>query len=455
MKLTGNKKVHFVGIGGAGMSGIADILIEMGHSVTGSDREQSAVTDYLLSRGAKISIGHRAENIGETDFVVFSSAISEENPEIRQARFKKIPCIKRAEMLGQLMLKNRGIAVAGTHGKTTTTSMIGHLLVANNYDPTVIVGGKMADSHTNALLGKGEYFVTEADEYDRSFLTLYPEISVITSLEEDHMDIYKDMADLKNTFSKFTNQTAFDGLVVLNADDNNTRELADNCVPDICTYAIDQAAEITASDITFEGGKTGFNVWQKGVDLGRIKLNIPGRHNISNALAAISVGLNIGIPFTGIKNSLQSFNGVQRRFEFKGQVNKILFFDDYAHHPTEVKAAIAAAKSGWENRLLVVFQPHLFSRTRDFYKAFADSLNGADKVILAPIYPARESEISGVSSSLIANEMRSNCTLVQDKNFIKDAIIAEIKSGDLLLTMGAGDIWKFGEQVINQLKGGE
>jgi UDP-N-acetylmuramate--alanine ligase len=452
MKLSHVKKIHFVGIGGAGMSGLADILIAMGHNISGSDREQSETTEYLATRGVQIFIGHAAQNLSEADFVVYSSAVPEDNPEIQQARQKKIPRIKRAALLGQLMLKNKGIAIAGTHGKTTTTSMAGHILICNNYDPTVVVGGKMNNSQTNAHLGKGEYFIAEADEYDRSFLTLFPFVSVVTSLEADHLDIYGDMGNIKKTFSQFINQTAFDGLVILNADDKNVMELSENCVPQIQTYGISNPADITAENITFLKSCATFDVIKDGAVAGNVKLNIPGKHNISNALAATAVGLYAGLSFTDIKKALATFSGVQRRFEFKGQANGILFFDDYAHHPTEVMAAISAAKSGWKNRLVVVFQPHLFSRTKDFYIEFAAALSAADKVILVPVYAAREKEIPGVNSALIAQEMGSNCTNIDNNNAINIGILEEIKEGDLLLTMGAGDIWKYGVQVYEQLK---
>ncbi len=326
------------------------------------------------------------------------------------------------------------------------------MLLENELDPTIVVGGKMQNSQTNAKLGKGKYFVTEADEFDRSFLTLFPKISIVTSLEEDHLDIYKDLDDLKSTFSKFTNQTAYDGLVLLNNDDENAMDLKEKTTRDTQTYGLSKDSDVLAKNICFKNGRTSFDVEVNGQIKGNIELNMPGNHNIKNALAAISVGLKLGISFVGIKKSLSSFNGVQRRFEFKAEINGIHFYDDYAHHPSEVRAAISAAKSGWNKRVVVVFQPHLFSRTLDFSKDFAFALDMADKVILTPIYPAREKPIPGVSSSLISDQMEKECTVVEHKELIEQEIIKEARPGDLIITMGAGDIWLFGEMALKQLQ---
>ncbi|KAA3611128.1 MAG: UDP-N-acetylmuramate--L-alanine ligase [Calditrichaeota bacterium] len=446
------KKIHFIGIGGAGMSGLADILTEMGHKVSGSDREMSETTKYLQSRGITIFEGHAAENVSGVDLIVYSSAVPKENPEMTQANKDNIPMIRRAEMLGQLMMKKEGIAIAGTHGKTTTTSMTGQLLIDAGLDPTVVVGGKMQNLQTNARLGSGKYFVTEADEYDRSFLALHPGISVITSLEEDHLDIYKGLEDLKKTFLKFANQTMFDGASILCADEKNVAELAHKINTPTTTYGLGSEADIQAQNIRFENGKTWFDLSVKGIQKGEFEIKLPGNHNISNALASITVGLELGISLSVIKESLATFKGVQRRFEFKGEAAGILFYDDYAHHPSEVSAALNAAKSGWQNNIVVVFQPHLFSRTSDFYKEFAESLKIADKVILAKIYPAREKPMQGITSQLIANEIGSKVEYIAENEKLTDAICASVKKGDLVLTMGAGDIWKFGEEALKRIK---
>lgn len=452
MNLGKIKNIYFVGIGGAGMSGIADILIEEGYNVSGSDRESSEATVYLRSRGANIFIGHNSENLKDADLLVFSSAIPDDNPEVIQAKKMNIPCIKRAEMLGYLMKNKKGIAVAGTHGKTTTTAMIGHMLISCGLDPTIIVGGKMQNSATNARLGHGKYFVTEADEYDRSFLTLFPETSVINNIEEDHLDIYKNIGDLKQTFLKFARQTMSTGVLIINLDNQHTADIAKDCGGKILSFAINKNADVRAENIRFKKGKTYFDVIANSDLTGTIHLNLPGQHNIYNALAAIATGLHLQLSFDDIKKALAEFKGVQRRFEFKGEINGIYFFDDYAHHPTEVEAAISAAKSGWHKRVIVIFQPHLFSRTKDFYHEFALALGHADRTILAPVYPAREQPLTGVTSALIAGQMDEKCICVQRNDMLVDAIIRTIQKDDLVITMGAGDIWKYGEKALKKLR---
>jgi UDP-N-acetylmuramate--alanine ligase len=449
------KKIHFIGIGGAGMSGLADILVNMGHRVSGSDREETATTTYLKSRGIEVFKGHAKENIKNVDLVVYSSAVPKENPEMMLAADKNIPVIRRAEMLGQLMQKKQGIAIAGTHGKTTTTSMTGQLLIDAGLDPTVVVGGKMQNLQTNARLGNGQYFVAEADEYDRSFLALHPLISVITSLEEDHLDIYIGLDDLKETFLKFSNQTSFDGLSILCADHANVVALKSKINTSTITYGLSDLADVRAQNIRFEKGKTFFDLYVHGHKKISISLQLPGNHNISNALAAITIGLELDISLEKIADSLANFKGVQRRFEFKGEIDGILFYDDYAHHPSEVEATIKAAKAGWANRLVVVFQPHLFSRTRDFYKEFAAALSLADKTILAEIYPAREKPMAGITSAMIASEISGDVEYVADNEKLTGQIVASLKPGDLVLTMGAGDIWKYGEEALKRKTGND
>lgn len=446
-----NKKIHFVGIGGAGMSGLAEILLAMGHKVSGSDKEKSETTLYLEKCGATVFEGHQHENLGDAELLIYSSAVPKDNPEMLAAKEKNVPCIRRAELLGQLMLKKTGIAVAGTHGKTTTTSMISKLLIDAGFDPTVVVGGRLKNLKTNARLGKGNYFVTEADEYDRSFLTLFPTISIITSLEEDHLDIYSGLQDLRETFVKFANQTAFDGLVILCADNKNSIELSAQVNSTVVSYGLSDKALIKAENIETKDGRTTFYVSAESRQLDTITLQMPGSHNIQNALAAVTVGLELDIPFETIASSLSGFSGVQRRFEFKGQTKDILVYDDYAHHPTEVAATLQAAKTSWDRRVVVLFQPHLFSRTRDFAVEFADALTIADKIILAEIYPAREKPMSGVTSQLIADKIKKPVLYIRDKNELVKSASAELKSGDMLITMGAGDIWKYGEMILKNL----
>ncbi len=445
------KKIHFIGIGGAGMSGLADILTEMGHTVSGSDKEMSATTAYLESRGITVYKGHAKENTKDVDFVVYSSAVPKDNPEMMQANENNIPTIRRAEMLGQLMQKKTGISIAGTHGKTTTTSMTGQILIDAGLDPTVVVGGKMQNLQTNARLGNGQFFVTEADEYDRSFLALHSRISVITSLEEDHLDIYDGLGDLKKTFLQFANQTSFDGLSILCADEDNVMSLATKIKSTTTKYGLNLQADIRAEEIHFNSGKTKFELVVNGENRGELEILLPGNHNISNALAAITIGLELDIKLDIIKKSLAQFKGVQRRFEFKGEAAGILFYDDYAHHPSEVEAALKAAKAGWTNRIVVIFQPHLFSRTQDFYKDFAKALEIADKVIVAEIYPAREKPIAGVTSQLIVDEISGEVDYFPQNRTLTESISESVENGDLVLTMGAGDIWKYGEEVLMRI----
>jgi len=446
------KSFHFIGIGGAGMSGLAEILMDMGHQVSGSDREPSEVTSYLGQKGAQIKIGHSAENLSQSDFLVYSSAIPQDNPEMVRAHELNIPRIRRAEMLGQLFNRKFGIGVAGTHGKTSTTSMLGSILLEAEKDPTIIVGGKLQNLMTNARLGISDYLIAEADEYDRSFLALFPRIAVITSLEADHLDIYKDLDDLKETFTKFANQTSFDGTVILNADDPNLIKIEQNIERNIIKFGLNKDADLMARNLRFHDGQSTFEIELLGRDLGSITLHVPGHHNVQNALAAVAVALELDIPFETIANGLFIFKGVGRRFEIVGQEKDILIIDDYAHHPTEVAAAIQAARSGWDRRVLAVFQPHLFSRTRDFAKEFAQALDAADLAVVTDIYPAREEQIPGVTGELISDALKNEHIYVQDKNNLTSILLEPTRPGDLLLFLGAGDIWKSSRELIKGLQ---
>ena len=446
------KSFHFIGIGGAGMSGLAEILMDMGHQVSGSDREASEVTAYLNQKGAQIKIGHKTENVNQLDFLVYSSAIPQNNPEMVRARELNIPRIRRAEMLGQLFNRKFGIGVAGTHGKTSTTSMLGSILLQAEKDPTIIVGGKLQNLMTNARLGKSDYLIAEADEYDRSFLALFPRIAVITSLEADHLDIYKDLDDLKETFLKFANQTSFDGCVILNADDPNLIQIASRIERSVLTFGLNENADFVARNLRFGNGQSQSEILMNGSLLGPITLNVPGLHNIQNALAATAVALELEIPFETISAGLLAFKGVGRRFEIVGQAKNILIIDDYAHHPTEVSAAIQAARSGWDRRVVAVFQPHLFSRTRDFFSDFAQSLDAADLAIVTDIYPAREEPIPGINGALIADALKNEHFYVADKNNLTKVLHEQTHSGDLVLFLGAGDIWKSSRELLKGLQ---
>ena len=450
------KHVFFTGIGGIGMSGLAEILLESGYQVSGSDRMLSELTDYLAQKGATIYEGHHADNITGADALVYSSAVSPDNPERLKAVAMGIPVVRRAEMLAEVMRLKYGIAVAGTHGKTTTTSMCSEILVKGDLDPTVVVGGRLHSFKTNARLGKGSFFVTEADEYDRSFLALSPVISVITSIEADHLDCYRDLEDIESTFIRFAEKVPFYGSIIACADDPGVRKILPGLKSRIITYGKSETADYSARSIIFSELTTHFELFFQDKKLTEIKLGVPGTHNILNALAAIIVGLEVEIPLERIKNALADFKGVERRFEVKGQVNNILVIDDYAHHPTEVQATLQAARNGFDRRLIAVFQPHLFSRTRDFYQEFARALDIADLVFLTDIYPAREEPIPGITGELILKALGriegKDVFYARNRSELAETITPELKKDDLLITMGAGDIWKTGREILTLLE---
>ncbi|MSP64211.1 MAG: UDP-N-acetylmuramate--L-alanine ligase [Bacteroidetes bacterium] len=453
------KKIHFIGIGGIGMSGIAEILLDQGFKVSGSDRALSEVTQRLESLGAKIFGSHEAKNIyDDVDTVVYSSAVSPDNSEIQEAKKRKLPIVRRAEMLAEVMRLKYGIGVAGTHGKTTTTSMISLVLMEGNLDPTVIVGGKLSGlGGTNARLGKGDYIVVEADEFDRSFLSLTPTIAIMTTLETDHLDTYRDLEDIKNAFVQFANKVPFYGFVVLCLDEPALQDI----IPQISkkkiyTYGFSPQADLQAVDIVHKEQETKFTVLKNGEECGKITLQIPGKHNVQNSLAAILIGLQLGIPFEKVKSGIEKFTGVYRRWEKKGEVNGITLYDDYAHHPTECRATLSGAKDGWKKRVVCVFQPHLFSRTRDFYEEFGKAFLLADVLVVTDVYPARESPIQGVTGELIIMAAKKfghkNTHYVSDKNNIPVFLKSITKKDDIVITMGAGDIWKYGESFLNEIK---
>ncbi|MCD6116002.1 UDP-N-acetylmuramate--L-alanine ligase [bacterium] len=438
------------------MSGIAEVLLNLGFKVTGSDLQSSSVTEHLHELGASIYQGHSAGNISDADVVVISSAVPESNEEVTAAHRKKIPVIRRAEMLGELMRMKQGVAVAGTHGKTTTTSMTGLVLQQGGLDPTLIVGGKLRSLDTNAKLGEGEYVVVEADEYDHSFLQLTPVIAVITNIENEHLDCYKDLDDIKRTFTQFANKVPFYGAVILCLDEEPLQEMVTKLERRIVTYGLFPQAEIRAESVTFSESGSEYDAYYRNKKLGRIKLNLPGIYNVKNSLAAIAVGFELEIDFKNIKKALEGFTGVHRRFEIKGKEKNVIIVDDYAHHPTEIKASLKGAKDGYSRRIITIFQPHLYSRTRDFYEDFGKSFFNTDILIVTDIYPAREKPIEGVSGRLIADaaELRGhrNVNYIPDKNKVADFVGDIIKPGDMVITMGAGDIWKIGEEILKRLK---
>jgi UDP-N-acetylmuramate--alanine ligase len=454
------KKIHFVGIGGIGMSGIAEILLDQGFTVTGSDRAASENTDRMKELGAGVFIGHEAKNVSpDVDALVYSSAVAPDNPELQEAQRRKIPVIRRAEMLAEVMRLKYGIGIAGTHGKTTTTSMVGLILIEGGVDPTVIVGGRLRGlAGSNARLGKGQFIVVEADEFDRSFLSITPTIAVLTTLETDHLDCYRDLEDIKSAFIQFASKGPFYGFVVLCLDEPALQDIMPKLKKKIITYGLNGQADLQAVDIAHRQNVTRFVVLYGGKELGDVELQIPGKHNVQNALAAIAVGLEVGIPFAKVKAGIEKFTGVFRRWELKAEVGGVTVIDDYAHHPTEIRATLAGAKAGWRRRVICVFQPHLYSRTRDFYDEFGRAFFNADVLVLTDVYPAREEPIQGVSGELIVNAAREfghkNVTYVPDKKDIPAYLLKIKRPGDIIITMGAGDIWKFGEEFIKNLKGG-
>lgn len=450
------KRIHFVGIGGIGMSGIAEILWNQGFIVSGSDKSMSDVTDRLQQLGMKIYEGHSEENIEGADLVVYSSAVTLDNPEVKRAIEMKIPIIKRSEMLAETMRMKYGIGIAGTHGKTTTTSMVGLVLTEGGIDPTIIVGGKLSGlGGTNARLGNGEFIVVEADEFDRSFLKLTPTIAALTTLESDHLDTYKDLDDIKSAFVEFASRVPFYGFVVLCLDESALQDIIPLINKKIITYGLTAQADVRATDISSYGFNTRFMVKYKGEDLGQIQLKIPGVHNIKNSLVAVIIAKELGIDFSIIKKALESFTGVYRRFEVKYD-KEIMVVDDYAHHPTETTATLKAIRDGWERRLVAVFQPHLYSRTRDFYQEFGRSFLNSDIFICTDVYPAREAPIEGITGEIIAIATKKfghkNVFYVKDKNEIPDFLMNLKKENDIIVTMGAGDIWKFGEKFVEKLR---
>jgi len=450
------KKIHFVGIGGIGMSGIAEILINQGFEVSGSDLHLTEVTKRLQELGAKIYEGHSAENVKAVDVLVYSSAVIPDNAEVRAAADKNIPIIKRAEMLAETMRMQYGIGIAGTHGKTTTTSMVGLTLTEGGIDPTIIVGGKLSGlGGTNARLGNGEFIVVEADEFDRTFLKLTPTIAAITTLESEHLDTYKNLDDIKTAFIEFANKVPFYGFVVICLDEPALQDIIPSINKTIFTYGTTAQADVRAVDIEFEGFSSKYTVIYKGRELGKVKLNIPGVHYVKNSLVAITIGMELGIDFQIIKNALEKFTGVYRRFETKYQ-NDVLVLDDYAHHPTETSATLAGIRAAWDRRLVVVFQPHLYSRTKDFYQDFGRSFLNSDLFICTDIYPARENPIEGITGEMITNIAKKyghkNVVYVPDKKDIPQKLMELKKSKDIIITMGAGDIWKYGEKFVELLK---
>jgi len=454
------RNVHMVGIGGIGMSGIAEVLLNSGFEVTGSDLSRSEVTDRLATLGATIFEGHSEGNVGAADVVVYSSAVKPvENPETQEAERHRIPIIPRAVMLGELMRVKYGIGIAGTHGKTTTTSMTGLVVTEGGFDPTIIVGGKVTVFGSNAVVGEGDIIVIEADEYDRTFLRLTPSLAVVTNIEADHLDTYRDLEDITGAFVQYANAVPFFGAAILCLDDPQVQEIVTSVDRRVVTYGMSRQAEIRAENVEQIGLTTRFNVVHGTSQLGPIELQLPGLHNVRNALASIAVGIELEIDFPLIQSALSKFSGVQRRFQRIGEAKDVLVIDDYAHHPTEIAATLQAASNGFpDRRIVAVFQPHLYSRTRDFKNEFARVFFNADVLVLMDIYAAREEPIPGIDGHLLVDLAlrygHRDVHYVADKESLPEFIAGLTRPGDVVLTMGAGDIYRYAPRIIEMLEAG-
>jgi UDP-N-acetylmuramate--alanine ligase len=450
--------IHFIGVGGSGMSGLASILLDSGHKISGSDIVSSKSTKRLTDKGATIFKGHNENNVEKADLVVISSAIPESNPEIRGARDRKITIIKRAEMLARLMDNKYGIAIAGTHGKSTTASMVSLLLERSGFDPTVVVGGELNNFKKNAKLGKGNHIVVEADESDGSFLELNPRMAIVTNIEDDHLDHYENMENILKDFRKFIDKVPDNGRVILCKDCDNIKGLVKQCGKSHVSYGIFTEADLMAKDIELDKLNSKSKIYWQGEKIGDLCLKVAGYHNILNALAAIAVARELGISFMEIAKILETFQGVHRRMEIIANLDdKILIIDDYAHHPTEIKATLGALRSSWQNRrIIAVFQPHRYSRTKLLAEKFGKVFFDADCVIINDIYSANESPISGISGETIFKEIKKSnhrqIKYLPSKDNILSYLYEIVRPGDIIITMGAGDIWTVGQELAKQLK---
>jgi UDP-N-acetylmuramate--alanine ligase len=448
--------IHMVGIGGTGMNGIAEVLLNLGYKVSGSDLQENDATRRLERLGAEIAIGHRAENVKSADVVVISSAVHEDNVEVERARTSLIPVIPRAEMLAELMRMKYGIAVAGSHGKTTTTSMTALVLEAGGFDPTIIVGGRLNTIGANAKLGAGDFIVAEADESDRSFLYLSPFIAVLTNIDEEHLDQYRSLDDLKETFVNFANKVPFYCPVILCLDDPNLQSIIPQIERRIITFGFSAQPDLSARDFAFDGFRSSSVILSKGKPLGPLRLQVPGMHNILNAMAAAAVGLDLEIPPRTILEALESYTGTGRRFELRKTVGGVMVIEDYAHHPTEIKATLEAAKRGFSRRVVAVFQPHRYTRLSKLMTEFATAFNQADVLVLTEIYPAGEDPIPGVTGRALYEEVRQfghrNVVFEPDLKGIGAVLKEILVPGDIVLVLGAGNINKTIPDIIAGLE---
>jgi UDP-N-acetylmuramate--alanine ligase len=450
------RNVHFVGIGGIGMSGIAEVLLNLGYRISGSDMKETEVTRRLQALGCKMDYGHRRENVKEADVLVVSSAIRPNNPEIKVAEERLIPIIPRAEMLAELMRMKVGIAIAGTHGKTTTTSLIATVLGAAGLDPTVVIGGRLNSIGSNAKLGQGEFLVAEADESDGSFLKLMPTIAVVTNIDPEHLDYYKGIEEIKEAFLHFLNKIPFFGLAVLCLDHPNVQSLLPRLKKRFTTYGLTTQADFQAGEIEFDGLSTAFDVLYQRKKIGRLRIRMPGLHNVYNALAAVATAFELDIPFQVVQEALKDFGGIQRRFQIKEEKKGILIVDDYGHHPVEIMATLKAAKTGWKRRIIAVFQPHRYTRTQALFQDFLAAFYDADVLILTDIYAAGEERIEGVEAKALFEGIREyghkDVTYIPDKKEIVAHLLGIMVPGDMVITLGAGDIYQTAEELVKRLK---
>jgi len=450
------QQIHFVGIGGVGMSGIAEVLLTLGYRVTGSDMKRGEAIERLERLGAKVFTGHEPAHVEGAHVVVYSSAVARDNVEVQVARQRGIPVIPRAEMLAELMRLKYGIAIAGTHGKTTTTSMVAAVLGAGGFDPTVVVGGRVHGLGTNARLGQGEFLVAEADESDGSFLKLSPTIAVVTTVDAEHLDHYADLDAIRAAFLAFVNKVPFYGAAVLCLDQPNIQQMIPAVEKRVVTYGLESGAHLTARRLQFSGISSQFEVVQRGRVLGQAFLQAPGRHNVLNALAAVAVGLDLEVPFTCIQQALAGFSGVQRRFQVRGEAQGVLVVDDYAHHPAEIRATLAAAKAGFDRRVITVFQPHRYSRTLHLRQEFLTAFYQSDVLLVMDIYPAGEAPLPGIhardlADGIAAHGHREVLYMDGDRGGIVDYLCESTRPGDLVLTLGAGDVGQLGAEVLARL----
>jgi UDP-N-acetylmuramate--alanine ligase len=454
------KRIHFVGIGGIGMSGIAEVLLNLGYAISGSDLADSDITRRLARLGVGYYPGHRAENVAQADVVVVSSAVTAENVEVVTAKARKIPVIPRAEMLAELMRMKYGVAVAGSHGKTTTTSLIATVLAKGGLDPTLVIGGRLNSLGGNAKLGQGEFMVAEADESDGSFLKLTPMVAVVTTIDREHLDFYKNLAEIQTAFGQFLNKVPFYGFCVVCADEPNIRAILPGLTKRVFTYGLQGDADYAAHEVRTQGFGSVFVATRQGEVLGSVVLNIPGLHNIRNALAAVATGMELDVPFVCIQEALRDFSGIHRRFEVKGEARGVTVVDDYGHHPTEIEATLRTARLVWpDRRLMVIFQPHRYTRTQALWKEFCPPLLTADVLLLTDVYGAGEQTIPGVSGGQIWEGVQAlghpQALFLPQQEDLAAEMLRHIRAGDVVLTLGAGDVWKVGEEVLKALQEGE